>query len=219
MPHSARAKEDLGFLADAVLPGPYQCMLCEEEDVIGEDGLCDECRAKIRYCPNPTCLQPLDGITIGLQYSDEIGAAVMRFKQHDMNEYAPFFTQFLSVPDEWHADILVPIPIHWKKRIAREFNHTELMCAFLSHATGIPYSSKLLFKIRSTSEQKGIKDPALRRRNIRGSFACDPLVKGLSIVLVDDVFTTGATAYECAKVLKQGGAAKVYLAAVTSPSH
>ena len=102
-----------------------------------------------------------------------------------------------------------------KKRI-RGFNHSEALCAYLSHATGIPYSTRLLYKIRLTGEQKKLT-AAERRKNIRNSFTADPLVKGLNIVIVDDVFTTGATAYECAKTLKSSGADRVYMAAVTSP--
>lgn len=214
-----RIRSDVGFFADTLMPGPYQCFVCDAEEMIGEDGLCDDCRAKIRYQPNPTCLLPLDGISIGLQYSDEISAAVMRFKKNAQKEYAGFFTQFMSVPDEWHANILVPVPMHPLKKWMRRFNHAELLASYLSHATGIPYSSRLLFKSRMTHEQKALTDPADRRRNIRGSFTCDPLVKGLQVVLVDDVFTTGATVYECAKTLKKAGAAKVYLTAFTSPSH
>lgn len=219
MTRSERLKEKCSLFADALMPGPYQCYLCDEEDVIGEDGLCDDCRAKLKYFPNPTCLSPLDDITVGLQYSEEVGAAIMRFKKSGQKEYAGFFTQYLSVPREWEADILVPVPMHPIRKWMRGFNHTELLASYLSSAVNIPYSTRLLFKTRNSVEQKSIKDPAVRRRNIRGSFTCDPRVKGLRIVLVDDVFTTGATVYECAKVLKRAGAAKVYLCAVTSPAH
>ncbi len=214
---SDRRKSDFSYLADALMPGPYQCFLCDNEDIIGEDGLCDSCRHKLHFVPNPTFLAPLNGISIGLQYSDEIASAVMRFKKNGRMEYAAFFTQFLSVPKEWNANILVPVPMHPFRKWLRRFNHTELLAAYLSGATGIPYSSKLLFKNRFTSEQKKISDPMERRKNMRGSFSADPLVKGLRIVLVDDVFTTGATVYECAKTLKLAGAEKVYLSAITSP--
>ena len=216
MTRSSERKEDLEFLSDSLMPGPYECLLCEEENVIGNDGLCDACREKLLYLPSPICKQPLDGITVGLRYTDEIAAAVIRFKRYEQTEYAAFFTQFLSVPEEWYADILVPIPMHYIKKKLRGFNHAELLCAYLSQSTGIPYSTKLLHKIRLTPEQKKLTAHD-RRRNIKGSFAADPLVKGLNIVIVDDVLTTGATVYECAKVLKQKGAHKVYVAAVTSP--
>lgn len=216
MTKSTEFKQDLTFLFDSLMPGPYECLLCEEEDNIGDDGLCETCRSEIRYLPNPVCQQPLDGITVGLKYSDKIAAAVMKFKKYEQTEYAGFFTQFLSVPKEWDADVLVPIPMHPVKKKLRGFNHSEILCAYLSRATGIPYSAKLLYKTRLTGEQKKLT-AAERRRNIRNSFDADALVKGLNIVIVDDVFTTGATVYECAKILKQNGAHKVFLAAVTSP--
>ena len=214
---SEHNRERVRFLTDTLMPGPFRCYLCDTETEIGEDGLCDACRHAIRFLPNPTFLPPLDGVTVGLRYSPEIASAVLRYKNGGMTEYAPFFAQFLSVPKEWNADLLVPIPLHPVKEWLRGFHHSALLCAYLSRAVGIPYSAKLLRKTRFTGEQKRQLDAADRRRNIRNSFAADPLAKGLRIVLVDDVFTTGATAYECAKVLKQKGADKVYLAAVTAP--
>ena len=219
MMQSERNNGKSDFLKDALMPGPYQCFLCDEEDVLGDDGLCETCRKKLKLCPNPTFLAPLDGITVGLQYCDELSAAIMRFKKHGQREYAGFLAQYLSVPAEWNADILVPVPMHPLKKWIREFNHTELLAAYLSKATKIPYSSKLLYKTKFSRDQKTIPDPGERRRNMRNSFSADSRVKGLRIVLVDDIFTTGATAYECAKTLKQAGAAKVYLSAVTSPAH
>ena len=217
MPLSERTKERLRFLADTLTPGPYSCFLCGEESIVGEDGLCDSCRQRIRYMPDPVYAQPLDGVTVGLRYSPEIASAIMRFKKSGQTEYAPFFAQFLSVPEEWHADILVPVPMHPLRERIRGYNHSALLCAYLSRAVNIPYSSKLLFKSRMTPEQKRQLSASERRRNIRGSFIADPHVEGLRIVLVDDVFTTGATVYECAKTLKRQGAARVYLAAVTAP--
>ena len=218
MPRSEHNKERIRFLLDTLTPGPYQCFLCDRETEIGEDGLCEACRQNLKSMPSPTYLAPLDGLTIGLRYSHEISAAVMRFKKGGQTEYAPFFAQFLSVPEEWNADLLVPVPMHPVRLWMRGYNHSELLCAYISRATGIPYSAKLLHKIRLTGEQKQQESASERRRNIRDSFRADPLVKGLRIVLIDDVFTTGATVYECAKVLKQAGASKVYLSAVTSPA-
>lgn len=216
MTRSDEWKSHLEFLYSTLAPGPYECFLCQEETDVGDDGLCEACRMKIRYMPNPVFLQPLDGITVGLQYNEDIAAAIMRYKKHEITEYAPFFTQFLSVPKEWHADILVPVPMHPIKKRIRGFNHGELLCAYLSHATGVPFSTKLLHKIKFTAEQKTLS-AAERHKNLKDSFYADPLVKGLSVVIVDDVFTTGSTVYECAKTLKEAGAARVYLAAITSP--
>lgn len=214
---SERGSERLAFLKDLMMPGPYRCFLCSREAEISGDGLCDACRHAIRYLPNPVFLPPLDGVTVGLCYTPPVAAAILRYKSSGMTEYAPFLSQFLSVPESWQADILVPVPVHPWKEVLRGFHHTALLCAHLSAAAGIPYSKELLRKTRFTGEQKRQENPAERRRNIRGSFEADPRVKGLRIVLVDDVFTTGATVYECAKTLKRKGADKVFLAAVSAP--
>lgn len=214
---SDKQRERGRFLTDTLFPGPYQCFLCDEEAELGGDGLCDACRQSLRFVPDPVSLPPLDGIAIGIRYSDSVSRAILRFKKGGETDYATFFAQFLSVPEDWNADLLVPVPMHPFKKWLRRFNHTELLCAYLSHATGIPYSSALLHKVRLTAEQKSL-DAKERYRNIRNSFEADPRVKGLRIVLVDDVFTTGATVYECARALKACGAARVYLSAISSPS-
>ena len=97
---SDRTRERLSFLAETLTPGPFRCFLCDKETEIGGDGLCDACRQSLRSLPNPTYLSPLDGVTVGLRYSREIGAAVLRYKNGAFTEYAAFFTQFLSVPKE-----------------------------------------------------------------------------------------------------------------------
>ena len=140
-------------------------------------------------------------------------------KMHGNRQFAPFLAQYLSVPKEWKADILVPVPMHPARRFLRGMNHSELLTQYLSVQEDLPYSSALLLKSRYTFGQKRILDPAARRRNIRNSFTADPACKGLRIVLVDDIFTSGATVYECAKTLKCAGAARVYACCVASRKH
>lgn len=197
-------------------PGPYICYACQNEARLNEHGLCADCQQQILLCPHPTWLPPLDGLFIGVQYTEPIKNAVLRLKSgHDFS-YVPFLAQYMEIPDEWSVDLLVPIPIHPIHEWLRGFNQSELLTQYLSSRYRIPYSNELLLKKKFTRQQKRLTADA-RRKNVRNSFYAEPECKGLHIVLVDDVFTTGATMYECAKVLKKAGAARVYGCCVASP--
>ncbi len=202
---------------DAFSPGPYRCLICQNEDLIGEDGLCDACRQDLRYCPAPNYLSPLEGLNIGLQYTDAVRKAVLSLKKGRSFVYAPFLAQFMTVPNNWQADLLVPVPIHPVSELLRGFNQSALLAEYLSSKYSIPYSTEILLKKRFTMPQKGLGADS-RRRNIRNSFYAEPECKNLRIVLIDDVFTTGATVYECAKTLKKAGASRVYACCAASPA-
>ncbi len=197
-------------------PGPYFCYACQNEAILNEHGLCEACQQQILLCPHPTWLPPLDGLYIGVQYTEPIKNAVLRLKNGRDFSYVPFLAQYMEIPDEWQVDLLVPIPIHPIHELLRGFNQSELLTQYLSSKYHVPYSVELLLKKRFTKQQKRLTADA-RRKNVRNSFYAEPECKGLNIVLVDDVFTTGATMYECAKVLKKAGAARVYGCCVASP--
>ncbi|MCB1275178.1 ComF family protein [Prosthecobacter sp.] len=114
---------------------------------------------------------------------------------------------------EW---LLVPVPLHRTRELDREFNQSWELCLRLSQLTGIP-ATKALVRVRATDTQASL-DRDERLRNLRGAFSLlksrpwRPRIDlhGRRILLVDDVFTTGATTSECARVLRrEGGAEKV----------
>lgn len=114
---------------------------------------------------------------------------------------------------EW---LLVPVPLHRDRELDREFNQSWELCGRLSGLTGIP-ASKALSRVRETDSQASL-DRDERLKNLRGAFALRETrrweekiaLQGRRILLVDDVFTTGATTSECARVLRRaGGAEKV----------
>ena len=121
-----------------------------------------------------------------------------------------------ALPRDERFDVVVPMPLHWRKRWDRGFNQAELLGRFLSHKTGIPMLD-VLKRNRSTAAQAGLTF-AQRLINVRGAFeirkrswwfgAVRP-VRGLHVVLVDDVLTTGATAAAGARLLKRAGARRV----------
>jgi competence protein ComFC len=107
-------------------------------------------------------------------------------------------------------DLIVPVPLHPLKRREREFNQAERLAAFLSRATGIPVDSHLIRRILPTRTQTLLSREE-RTANVDGAFAPhrNRELNGERIVLLDDVFTTGATVNACAKVLRRNGSGSV----------
>lgn len=210
-----RIKSTWDTFISALGPEFCTCLLCDDEDYIGGDGLCDACRQKLLACPDPTFSQPLDGVTAGLQYSEEVIAAVIRLKKYKKFIYALFFAQYMHLKPEWKVDLLVPVPQYPLIESIRGYNHSTELCRQLSGTLGIPMSREVLFKIRLTRPQKTLNRKE-RKRNLKHAFYAREHVKGLNIVLVDDVFTTGSTAAACAAALKKAGARRVYCCCATA---
>ncbi|HEU4754386.1 MAG TPA: ComF family protein [Armatimonadota bacterium] len=121
--------------------------------------------------------------------------------------------QLESAP--WKPDALVPVPIHWLRRLERGFNQSELIAEQLSRASGVPVH-RLLRRTRYTLPQVG-QSRSHRAENLRGAFALGgrDALRGARLALVDDVRTTGATLLECTAVLRAAGASRVYALTVT----
>jgi len=118
-------------------------------------------------------------------------------------------------------DYLIPVPLHPKRLRERGFNQALLLSKTMKGIPPKKIKPGILKRVRHTPPQVRL-NPVERRRNVRGAFALkDPEgVRGKSILLVDDVFTTGATVNECARVLKKAGAGRVSvvtLARVVAP--
>ena len=205
-----RVQELLLFL---VSPPNHQCYLCERECPTAEDGLCDPCRQALKLAISPAPPEGLDGLTAGLQYCDELAAVFYRFKRKERRDYTPFLAQFISIPEEWHAELLLPVPLHWWRQYCRTYNQSFLLSEYVSSRYQIPICQDLLVRTRPTPQQKLLNEKQ-RRRNLKGAFQAAPECRGRSIVLIDDVITTGSTLSECARALKKAGAYRVYAACV-----
>lgn len=119
-----------------------------------------------------------------------------------------------ALPRQERFDALVPMPLYWWKRWRRGFNQARLLAEAVSRRTGIPVLEAAR-RLRSTAPQAGLSH-AERRRNVAGAFAVRKraALANLRLLLVDDVFTTGATASACAAALKRAGAAQVSVLAL-----
>ena len=113
------------------------------------------------------------------------------------------------------ADVIVPIPMFWGRRLGRGKNSPELLAGCLAKSLGVPLRTTILVRRRNTLPQAGLA-PSRRFENVRGAFRVrrPDAVKDARVLLVDDVLTTGATCSEAADVLKQAGAAMVAVAVV-----
>jgi ComF family protein len=119
-----------------------------------------------------------------------------------------------AVPRDRQFDVIVPMPLHWKRRWIRGFNQSQLLAGEISRRLGVPVI-RAVRRVKETSPQAGLTN-AKRRLNMRGAFAIrqGTNLKNLRVLLIDDVLTTGATASACAKVLKRAGASHVAVAAI-----
>jgi ComF family protein len=114
-----------------------------------------------------------------------------------------------ALPREQQFDVIVAMPLHWRKKLQRGFNQSELLARFVSRRTGIPFANALRRR-KGTAPQAGLTR-AQRRTNVAGAFEVSrrDKVEGRHVLLIDDVFTTGATAGACSAVLKRAGAKRV----------
>ena len=150
---------------------------------------------------------------------DELGRRlVVGFKHGDRTHGAPTFGRWLSragaelIAD---ADVVAPVPLHRLRLMRRRFNQSALLAqAICRNPVGqdLQFVPDLLLRRRHTPSQAGL-NAVQRRRNVRNAFAINQRrtgqIKGKRILLVDDVFTTGATVSECARILNQAGATGV----------
>jgi ComF family protein len=176
--------------------------------VSGEVGthLCGTCLTRRRYFTMARAF--------GL-YQGSLQEAIHRWKYEGKTYLNPFFGKWMAEGfyRYWDADLfglLIPVPLHKQRLRERGFNQALLLAKELSHRTGIPYLKRVLQKRRPTIPQANLSGKE-REKGVRGVFLVigREKVEGKSILLVDDVYTTGATVNECSKVLMAAGAERV----------
>lgn len=149
--------------------------------------------------------------------SDHARTLAHRLKYHDQLDLAGPLGRWMTRAGAEllaESDLLVPIPLHRLRLIARRFNQSAALAQIISDECGAPVDTLTLQRVKPTSPQVGLSR-AQRAANLAGAFRADPerahLLKGRNIVLIDDVLTTGATANAAARALLKAGAARVDL--------
>ena len=160
-----------------------------------------------------------------LVYNEASSQMILAFKHADRTEMAPLLTGFLRRAGAAffnQTDLIVPVPLHYQRLVRRRYNQAALLSRLLSRHYLIKHGANVLKRIRKTPSQ-GHLTFRQRRANVRNAFAVNPAwnISGLRILLIDDVFTTGATLEFCATALYKAEAAEVRaltLARVVKPS-
>lgn len=214
---------------------PPRCLACGA--TVSEAGtLCAPCWRGITFLGAPCCAccglpfefelaaatlcgacarahPPFDRARAAMRYDEASRTLILAFKHGDRLHLAPAFGGWLKRAGAElvaQADIAVPVPLHWTRLFARRYNQAALLAHALHAAGGPPVGADWLVRRRRTPSQ-GKRNAAARERNVRAAFAVRPgrEIRGKRILLIDDVFTTGATVGECARVLSRAGAAAV----------
>lgn len=202
------------------------CPSCLASLTIDRHPVCPQCASSLapataaaNVCPH--CINESFAFDAALRlgdYDDIHRRIVLRMK-HTRGEVlaeavAPLFAAALAERIALHRpSVVIPIPLHWRRRWRRGYNVGDVLARALGQNLGLPVRARILRRIKNTEFQTRI-DPDQRRSNVRGAFAADPAVNfsGQTVVLVDDVLTTGATAHEAAKVVRSRGASSVVVA-------
>ena len=112
--------------------------------------------------------------------------------------------------ESWQVDLVVPVPLGKNRLRQRGYNQAGLIASELARSKHLPFSDRALWRVRETLSQVGL-DTLARMKNVQGAFSADStLVEGKRVVVVDDLYTTGATLSSCAEALLQGGAIEVF---------
>lgn len=220
---------------DALLPP--QCMLCTAQ--VDEPGrLCLDCWPTVGFIADPCCptcgvphaVPVPDGLVCGacLKETPPFARAraaftyggggrdlVLRFKRGDRTDLAPGLAALLrqaGAPLLADCDLILPVPLHRWRLWRRRFNQSALLAQALGRAAEKPVLLGLLQRRRAT-RSLGRLNRAARKRELAGAIGVDPgqaaAIRGRRLLLVDDVFTTGATVNACCRVLLRAGATEV----------
>lgn len=198
-------------ILEAIFPENCCCIFCGKEALVGQSGVCEECAAAVRRALPPSAVFPLDAAGAVFAYSERSSRPVKRLKYGGERWLARPLAQFLSPPDDWAAELILPVPLHPARQRSRGFNQSALLAKGMSVRCGIPMAENLLLRVKNTHSQAELERKT-RLTNLNGAFVCpDPdSIRSRSILLVDDVITTGSTMAECARTLKAAGASRVY---------
>jgi ComF family protein len=231
---SGTARSILGLALGVALP--QLCAACREP--VASEGLCAACWSKLSFIAPPYCARlgipfPFDpgpGILsleaiadppaynrarAAVRFDDIARKLVHGLKYADRLDLAPIMGRWMAHAGREliaEADLLVPVPLHWRRQWARRFNQSALLAEVIGKASGLRVCHGMLKRIKATAHQVGLARSE-RALNVQGAFGVPAdgrsALAGRRIVLVDDVLTSGATIEACTRALLRAGVAGV----------
>lgn len=216
----------LSSLLDLVFP--HRCTFC---DSISTEPICRKCTDSVNFISPPLCnicgvpfkSDAIKSHTCGeclkderhfrwargvLLYNDATAKAIHRFKYGHDTTYSRSLGALMADYPADGFDLIIPVPLHIKRLRERGFNQSLLLSMCVGKRRKITVDPFILKRTRWTEPQVNLSGKE-RKVNVKGAFEVHGDVSGKRILIVDDVYTTGATANECSRVMKKSGAADV----------
>lgn len=212
---------------------PKRCAGCDCV-IAGDEGVCSACAGRIRLLAGETCMccgkkvkdgsvycydcgrkKHVFGQNIAVFEYADVRESLYRFKYNGRAEYAKYYAKkayelHKKRIDLWKADAIVPVPLHRSRYRKRGYNQAEEFAKELSALTGIPVCNTVLKRVKNTKPLKLLSLPE-RQNNLKKAFLfMQNDVKLNTIILVDDIYTTGTTLDAAAKACIEGGVAGIY---------
>lgn len=217
---------------------PKHCPICLDALPPGKTLICEPCRKKIRYvggavcmkCGKPlsnelfeycgNCEKRMPSFVRGIAWAEYASGAIRRMLSEVKYKDNPQLLDFPCLDfgeriqkdvREWHAEALIPVPVHLSRLKERGYNQAEEIANRLSKPLGLPVETSLLIRREKTRAQKELTETE-RRNNLAAAFFVPPSHRTYhTVVLVDDIYTTGNTAEACTRALLSAGISEVYL--------
>jgi len=193
---------------------PPRCVACDARGA----WLCPACLGRIKYFSTSWQLEeediaPLQGAQAAAPLEGPLRAAIHQFKYQGVRVLAEVLGDILHkgwCVNPWPAEVIVPVPLHPSRLRQRGYNQSAVLSRELSRRTGLPVAEAVLERIAPTRPQVGLSAEE-RADNVRNAFSCvDPGLPHANVLLVDDVWTTGATMRACGQALLSGGVQAVW---------
>ena len=195
---------------------PNVCGFCNK---ICKDELCKKCKNKIKEYEINIIKKPknkyFEELISIFKYEGIIREKIIQYKFEDKAYINNTFTKIILKNEKICGllkkyDIIIPVPIHKKRKAQRGYNQTQLIASKISRCLNIKFCNNVLVKNKDIIAQSKLNKKE-RIQNIKGAFRIlnSEEIKGKNILLLDDIYTTGSTANECSKILKKAGAKKL----------
>ncbi len=202
------------------------CKECENKITYIEEPLCKKCGKPIRYEEKEYCADCAEntfsyeqGRSIWL-HTGKVRWSVYQFKYHNRRIYGGFYAKemfrlYKGLIKSWDIDVIIPIPLHWRRKRKRGYNQAEIVARHLGKMTGLSVDTKSVVRVKNTRPQKELNHKQ-RKKNLKEAFRVTRHWKAWkNVLLIDDIYTTGNTIDSLAKILKQHGVHKVFFLTIS----